>query len=237
MPTFDNVTISGGISLTPPPPPPGSILLVNTSPGTYQGASYANNDALNMASGDFTIEWWVKYSNFTYYQTPWAKGFGTNPGIYLQANVTTGKVFYIELGNTQVGGEESGTNLSAGVWYHYALVRSGSTVTLYRDGTSRTSGTSSVNLTNTVPLRVGFPAQGGPGLNGSLSCLRIVKGTAVYTSNFSKPTSPPTAISGTSLLLLAQTSGTAWADSSTNNFTPDFTDSTSGTWSSNGPFS
>jgi hypothetical protein len=38
-------------------------------------------------------------------------------------------------------------------------------------------------------------------VNGYISGLRIVKGTAVYTSNFTPPTSPPTAITNTSLLL------------------------------------
>jgi hypothetical protein len=55
----------------------------------------------------------------------------------------------------------------------------------------------------------------------------------LYTSNFTRPTAPLTAVSGTKLLLLASTSGTATTDSSglgksvTNNGT---------TWSALNPF-
>jgi hypothetical protein len=53
---------------------------------------------------------------------------------------------------------------------------------------------------------------------GRISNLRIVKGTAVYTTSFT-PIVPLTAISGTSLLLNAATSPTYLTDSSGNNFT------------------
>jgi hypothetical protein len=46
---------------------------------------------------------------------------------------------------------------------------------------------------------------------GYYSNLRIVKGTAVYTANFTPPTTPLTAIAGTSLL----TCGTTWSGNPT----------------------
>ena len=50
---------------------------------------------------------------------------------------------------------------------------------------------------------------------GYVSNVRIVKGTAVYTANFVPPTSPLTAISGTSILTLQNSS---IVDNSTNAF-------------------
>jgi hypothetical protein len=55
--------------------------------------------------------------------------------------------------------------------------------------------------------------------NGYLSNVRVVKGVAVYTSNFTPSTTPLTPISGTSLLLNT-VSGSLFTDSSTNTFTP-----------------
>jgi hypothetical protein len=60
-------------------------------------------------------------------------------------------------------------------------------------------------------------ANGGSPINASyISNFRIVKGTAVYTSNFTPSTTPLTAISGTSLLT---SNNNRFMDSSSNNFT------------------
>ena len=54
-------------------------------------------------------------------------------------------------------------------------------------------------------------------LAGQMSNLRIVKGTAVYTSNFTPPTKPLTAITNTSLLV--SMGATPFIDTSTNAYT------------------
>ena len=85
-------------------------------------------------------------------------------------------------------------------WYHIALVRLGSTTTLYIDGKAFTSGTSiSVNST-TADFEIGHTVSGSgvTGLNSYISDFRVVKGTAVYTSDFTPPTAPQSS-SGTSL--------------------------------------
>jgi hypothetical protein len=64
---------------------------------------------------------------------------------------------------------------------------------------------------------LGIAPSGYGAFVGSLSDIRIVKGTAVYTAAFSPPTTPLTAISGTSLLISATTS--TLVDSSSNHFT------------------
>lgn len=95
----------------------------------------------------------------------------------------------------------SSTLPAVGVWSHVAMVRSGSTVTLYLNGVSLGTWTSSATFS-------GITYIGAERYNGSitgvftgyLSNVRIVKGTAVYTANFTPPTATLTAISGTSLL-------------------------------------
>lgn len=235
---FSGIQVSGGFQIqAPPPPAPGSIQFSNPSSGASDYGQFADANDLDMATGNFTIEWWIKYDSFTQYQTPFCKGNNITGDLLVQAFPTTGKVGVIVMNGSAVGSGESGSNLSTGTWYHYALVRDGSTVTLYRDGTSTISGTSSTDLTNAQPFSIGAgvsPTQSGPGVNGYISCFRVVKGTAVYTGNFSKPTTPPTAISGTSLLLLSTSSGTVWTDSSGTGKTATVT---GGTWSSDNPFS
>jgi hypothetical protein len=91
-----------------------------------------------------------------------------------------------------------------GNWHHVAVTRSGSSIKLFVDGvqsgsTYTSSATFSAGATN--GMYVGSLGSVGGYFVGNISSLRVVKGTAVYTSSFTPPTSPLTAISGTSLLL------------------------------------
>jgi hypothetical protein len=79
-----------------------------------------------------------------------------------------------------------------------ALVRSGSTITLYLNGVSIGSATNTTDL-GIQTFRINDP-QGSFGATAYFSNFRIVKGTAVYTANFTPSTTPLTAITNTSLL-------------------------------------
>jgi hypothetical protein len=75
--------------------------------------------------------------------------------------------------------------------------------TLYINGISRGTLTSSIS----IGPQIGSMTFGTWGLNGGdrfrgyVSNFRLVNGTAVYTSNFTPPTSPLTAIPNTQVLL------------------------------------
>jgi hypothetical protein len=87
-------------------------------------------------------------------------------------------------------------------WYHIAAVRSGSTTcTLYVNGVSVGTGSSSANVAANNTLFIGGQPAANDWFQGYMSSVRIVKGTAVYTAAFTPSTTPLTAISGTSLLL------------------------------------
>jgi hypothetical protein len=96
-----------------------------------------------------------------------------------------------------------------GQWYHVALVRNGTTTTLYVNGTLFTSGTSVNANDNSNELQIGSPA-------GFISNVRLIKGTALYTSNFLVPAAPLTNVTNTSLLALRSS---LTGDASNNNFT------------------
>ena len=124
---------------------------------------------------------------------------------------TNGSVIYIDSSRLLVLG--AGTNfstsstvtLSLNRWYHLAVVRSGSTVTGYVNGTAVISYTDSTNLSSTQ-LRIGTNYNAAYSLNGYISNARVVNGTAVYTSNFVPSTSALTAVSGTTILTLQNSS-------------------------------
>ena len=100
----------------------------------------------------------------------------------------------------------SGTVLTGSIpvpvnqWSHFAVVRSGSTITFYVNGVSAGTWNSSTNFTDNNCVIGRYMGSASEFYAGYLSNLRIVKGTALYTTSFTPPTTPLTAISGTSLL-------------------------------------
>ena len=85
-------------------------------------------------------------------------------------------------------------------WHHVAACRSGNTIRMFVDGVMYGSGTSiSVDIKNsTDPLWIGRVVTGY--WNGFISNVRVINGTALYTSNFTPPTAPLTDVTNTKIL-------------------------------------
>ena len=159
-------------------------------------SSYLTVGALTLGAGDFTVEGWHYITNINSNSALWSQGTTdfTNT-IMLWINPTYYKIYASNNAILQVGTPALNT------WTHYAVVRQGSTVTLYINGVALGSAGSSANFNGaTFQINRGY---GGVSLgpNGYQSNFRVTN-TAVYTANFSVPTSPLTAISGTQLLTL-----------------------------------
>jgi hypothetical protein len=160
------------------------------------------NTALNIG-GDttWTIEFWgyVGASFGTYCPVSMNQNGTIRWGLEVGASATT-----VVFSNAATVSFTHPSTLSINTWFHYALVRDGTTVRLYINGVA-SSTTSTNNLSSVASpteLFVGRNNVAGFAFdwNGYLSNFRIVKGSAVYTSAFTPPTAPLTAISGTSLL-------------------------------------
>lgn len=207
--SFGNTTVTGN----------SPFLTTGYYSGYFDGSgdylSVPTNSAFDLSNGNFTLECWVynnSISGDTGYMGIWDTGY------ILYRESSTYKFYYYGPGFSNITASVAAVT---GAWTHLAVVRNGTTMTFYINGTS--AGTASIGTT-----AIGFPAvpfilganwnNGSPAsfLNGYMSNARLVKGTAVYTSNFTPPTGPLTAISGTSLLTLQNG---RFIDNSTNNFT------------------
>ena len=185
--------------------------------GSGDYLTFPNNTAFAFGTGAFTIEFWVNGPlNNDKFLLSGRAAIGT-------MHITTGGSGGSTAGALRYVGSSTITSGSAVVtndtWNHCAIVRDGSNnITLYVNGTSVGTGTDSTNYTTTsgtwyiASNDVAAPANI---LTAYLSNLRIVKGTAVYTSNFTPSTTPLTAISGTSLLTCQSN---RFIDNSTNAF-------------------
>ena len=178
--------------------------------------SIADSAGLNMDSSDFTVEAWIwpgptntalgfstimaKRANMATFGS-FLLGYST-PGLLPQVNATTnGSSWGIAVTGTVA--------MTASAWNHIALTRSGSTWRVFVNGAvSLTATLAGAIPSNNSPMTISaasaaghFDASGSYPMIGYLSNFRVVKGTAVYTSAFTRPTSPVTAISGTTALL------------------------------------
>ena len=203
----------------------------------FNGSSQyiATADTSNLGSGNFTIEGWLYYRGGSTSPTL-VDGFNgptTNSyQLYLSTSTNLLQFYDGSGGGVVIAGT---TSLSINTWYHFAAVRSGTTLKTYINGVQDGTVTNSTNYNATGVLWIGSQRFSGPVnyFNGYLSNVRIVVGTAVYTANFTPPTAPLTAISGTQYLLSA-VSGSPLADSSGNNYNP--TNTTTPTWNQLSPF-
>ena len=74
--------------------------------------------------------------------------------------------------------------------FHVAVTRSGTTVRLFVNGVVEATATgNSTNFNESLTLYIGAETGNSLYLNGYIDDLRITKGYARYTSNFTAPTS------------------------------------------------
>lgn len=176
----------------------------NGGSGTFSSNNYlsvADNEGLELGSGDFTIEAWVFVTSFVSNSAIISKGGSASP--YLIFIGASNEISFYSSGNGStwniVQDLRFATNPATNTWHHIAVTRSGNTFRTFFNGVLANSVTASgTTFNNAQPVLIGrYVAD----FNGRISSLRIVKGTAVYTGNFTPSTTPLTAISGTSLLL------------------------------------
>lgn len=199
----------------------------NTTQGTFSpyGSNWSNyfngstdylttnaTSALNIGSGDVTIEAWVYLSSYAS-NAYWVIDQSSNPRVSMAIN-STGKL-------TSIGWfavvYTSTSSVSLNTWTHVALVRQSGTWYGYINGASAGgSAADSTNYNSTTAPQIGDNSDGRNYFNGYISNLRVVKGTAVYTTAFTPSTTPLTAITNTSLLTCQSN---RFIDNSSNAFT------------------
>lgn len=169
-----------------------------------------SDTALTFGTGDLTVEAWI-------YMTTSSNDEITLFGI----DTNTAPLFGVYQQKLYLGARNTAYDVTASVniplfqWVHVAVTRQSNAVTLWQNGVSVGSGT----VTRNYPAGTGFvgtyTSSGAPFYQGFISNLRVIKGTAIYTSTFTPPTQPLTAISGTSLLACQSN---RFRDASSNNF-------------------
>jgi hypothetical protein len=177
--------------------------------------------------GNFTIEFFM-YLNSLSISAPISSNHGSFTSGAFAAIISHGTAsnklsIWAENINSASFIIASNSTLSISQWYHVALVRNSGVIRLYLNGVDEGNTSSSATITlnggSTPRFRIG--QYWGGTINGYISNLRVVKGTALYTGAFTPSTSPLTTTSqgatATEVELLTCQSS-RFVDNSTNAF-------------------
>ena len=159
---------------------------------------YISAPSVSLGTGNFTFEAWqyILPDGSDYGRICGMGDFFNSTGLGINFNPSTSK---FEVNNNNSAIITSSSTYSFNTWHHVALVRSGSTVTLYVNGTSAGTATNSNSLSGIVYVSA-IRYNGTNFFGASYTSNFRLTNTAVYTGAFTPSTAPLTAISGTQVL-------------------------------------
>jgi hypothetical protein len=177
--------------------------------------STPNSPDWTFGSGDFTIDLWVRFNSLPVngaYEALLAQVQSASPinlwGLYVYNNAGTYQWrFRVWSANSLVIATQknAAVALQANTWYHVAVVRSGNSWYIFQNGiqcgTTDSYSASVPGFAASVTIGTDLTGTGASWLNGYIDELRISKGVARWTTNFTPPTTAYTGDSNTVLLL------------------------------------
>jgi hypothetical protein len=163
--------------------------------GTDDRLTMVSNQGFAFGTSNFTVECWINPNQVNTGELGWLQTSDVVGG--LKTTYTTGIIcFFRSLGfaggiGCNVGGTgyiSVGGLVSVGNWYHFAVTRNSGNVNVWLNGASVASGTGNTNNLIGTNLCVGGYYDTSYLYNGYIDDLRITKGIARYTANFTPPT-------------------------------------------------
>ncbi len=148
-----------------------------------------SQEKFNFRAGDFTVDWWE-------YRLDAASGKAAisrsttaayAPYVFGYSDGSTARCYITSNGSSwDIANARSMGSISTGTWVHYAITRSGSTFRTFKNGTQQDTWTSSATV---YPSTDAFSVAryNGGYYNGYIDELRLIKGYAAWTANFTPP--------------------------------------------------
>lgn len=191
----------------------GSLYLRGPVSGATDYLSIASDPAFQFGNSNFTVETWL-YPTAVNTVAIYSKRANTSTAygsiVFNIQSDRSVRVLGTVNGSSWGVNSQSNTLINANCWNHVAVTRNGTLWNIWVNGINSANSV----LAGTIPDNPANVTVGTQGNNQSInntpvyfSDLRVVKGTAVYTTNFTLPTSPLTAIANTSLLLNSTNAG------------------------------
>jgi hypothetical protein len=154
--------------------------------GDYLAVPY--NSAFDFGTGNYTIECWVRWNTVTnagiYHLYPGSPPPNTANGTALGYDGTSLQIYAV--GNNHARPYA----ITAGTWYHLAVVRASGAVRLYVNGIVQGAAIADGGNYGGNNIYIGLYYGTSFTLNGHINDFRATFGVARYTTNFTPPTGP-----------------------------------------------
>ena len=163
--------------------------------GTGDYLTTSSTDNFDASSGNWTIEAWCYFTTSAINNVLVTGRVSTTDRFYI---LWIGTTLYLGDGSTNTVTLTS--QLSINQWFHIAVVKNSTTYTIYINGSSVGSTTDALGSYTLTEFQIGARTSQTWYSNGYISNLRVLKGTALYTANFTPPTHELEVIGDTVLL-------------------------------------
>lgn len=154
--------------------------------GTGDYITVPSGSDFAFGTGDFTVEFWFMQ---TVAGNPFlidCRPTSSTNGAYVTTYINAGTVVFF----TNSAARITSSAITTGAWYHVAVCRSGTSTRLFLNGTQTGSTYTDSNNYIASPVNIGASGNGLFPLTGYFDDIRITKGVARYTANFTPPTDP-----------------------------------------------
>jgi len=170
--------------------------------GSNDYLSIGSSSDYDYGTGDFCIEGWYLADSLAsngYHKRLFLNGSSNTDSLQIFVRKDNNKIYFNVTGSPLVNSSEP---MVIGQWTHIAVVRYSSVITLYVNGVSVDSANYSSDIDHqSSSFYIGTHLEdSNASWNGKISNFRVVKGSAVYTSNFAPSVEPLTNITNTKLL-------------------------------------
>lgn len=152
----------------------------------------------DLSVADFTIEGWFRpevmsgSSNYGHILSKRYSPTDFDYALYTEGPDRRLAFAYGVTGSGRINLLSPANTLTVGLWFHFAVVRSGANLSMYVNGVGVATQMITGSIRNrNLTLRIGGSNSFGDDfLNGFLDDFRLTKGAARYTDNFTPPSAP-----------------------------------------------
>lgn len=161
--------------------------------GTDGYLSIPSDAGFAFGTGDFTVEFWVNLDVNNVYQMMFYTGPYNTSQLAVRVSDTGKLQTFIGNGTDSYGVVSGATTVTTSDWHHIAVASASGVIKSFLDGVQQSSKANATSITSTTAAYIGAQVVSGSPAGfpaGYIDEMRVTKGVARYTADFTPPTAP-----------------------------------------------